>query len=98
LAIAQAESGTPMVFHLEAHEEEEKLQLQIETYPTSERGMGSIIKPYLTDIDSFYLSAGELHSFEVSEEELLEFFSWEELPVCTPAGLRWSSQVIEEGL
>lgn len=96
LAIAQAESGTPTLFHLERTGDGETFSLRIETFPTSERGMGSLFMPYLADNDSHYLNSGELREFEVTRDELMEFLGYDDLPVRTEDGLRWSGELLSD--
>jgi len=88
LSIAQAESGTPLVYELDAGGEE--YSLTIRSFPTSDRGIGSVIIPFLSDNDQYFLSSGTLNQFDVSEPELSELLDRENVPVVVNGELNWA--------
>ncbi|WP_232820534.1 hypothetical protein [Halorussus litoreus] len=96
LAIAQAESGTPNVCEIER--EGEAFRIDVSTYPTDQRGLGSMIIPYLGEADEYYLSSGAAGSFTLSRAELAEFLTLEDVPVKLDGTLRWSADVSPEDL
>jgi hypothetical protein len=91
LAIAQAEGGTPFVYEVTPVGDE--FEVGIRTYPTAERGMGSLVMPHIEDIDCHFLSAGSISEIRLSGPELQQVLSLEDLPVKVDGQLYWSTQV-----
>lgn len=94
ISVAQTESGVALLCELE--ELEEGYEFTIHTYPTESKGMGTMFLPFLEGVDCHYLSAGELDSFEVGQEELLNLLALENYPVRVDGELRWSSNMLLE--
>jgi hypothetical protein len=88
LSIAQAESGTPYICEID--ESGEEFSLSIKTYPTSDRGLGSVFMPFLEDNDTYYLSSGSLEEFDLSRAELAEFLHKENAPVLVDGEFKWA--------
>ncbi|MFU1781836.1 hypothetical protein ACM16X_10685 [Haloarcula japonica] len=91
VTVTQAESGTPNMLKIET--EESGYTVKMTAYSTDNRGLGSLIIPYIKSIDEHYLSSGTIGEFSVSESELLRFLSMEEVPVRTENGLHWSTSL-----
>ncbi|EMA07028.1 hypothetical protein SAMN05443574_104223 [Haloarcula vallismortis] len=91
VTVAQAESGIPNVLKIEP--EGNEYTVNMITYTTDNRGLGSLIIPYIENIDKQYLSSGTIGEFSVSESELLRFLNMEEVPVRTENGLHWSTSL-----
>jgi hypothetical protein len=89
LSIAQAESGTPLLYELGAGEDAE-FELAVRAFPTSDRGMGSLVIPYLESNETHFLTSGELDTFELDADELRSFFALEDAPVRVAGELQWS--------
>ena len=68
------------------------------TYPVGEFGLGSIVRPILPDEVPHYLSSGTADIFDLTESELKEFLSLEEIPVVVNGELLWSSSLDVESL
>jgi hypothetical protein len=94
-AIAQAESGVPNVCHVQAvdGDGDDRFELEYRAFPTSDRGMGTLIIPCIETNDTHYLSAGTVDTFELSRNELVRFLSLEDVPVVVENELRWSSEL-----
>ncbi|MFB6211252.1 MAG: hypothetical protein ABEI76_06920 [Halobacteriales archaeon] len=92
LTIAQAESGTPYLCELNRAETAAggEFSVDIQTYPTSERGIGSMFIPYLQENETYFLSSGHLETFTLTAEELRSFLNREEIPVRIDGDLAWS--------
>ncbi len=97
LAVAQADSGTPLVWELTALEDDQ-YEVEMKTYPTCERGMGSLIVPYFESNNEYFLNSGTLEPFTVSAGELLRLFIMEDFPVRMDGQLRWSSEITHSEL
>lgn len=96
LTVTQAAGGTPYVCEIERAES--GFALRLNAYPTSERGIGSLVKPYLDDNDWYFLNVGRLKTFELSETELVRFLELEDVPVIMGGSLYWSSELDRETL
>lgn len=96
LAIAQAENGTPNVCVI--HRAGDGYELEYRTYPTTDRGMGSLVIPHLVDNSRSFLSSGTIATFEISRDELVRFLSLEDIPVKIDGELRWSSTISSDEL
>ncbi|WP_117595291.1 hypothetical protein [Haloprofundus halophilus] len=93
LAIAQAESGTPLLCVVEECEDSERYTVQIRGYPTDRSGMGGLILPYVSSNEEYTLNSNSQLSFEVSKSELAELLQLEEMPVRLRHELRWSNKI-----
>ncbi|MFB6300396.1 MAG: hypothetical protein ABEH65_09065 [Halobacteriales archaeon] len=95
LTIAQAESGTPYLCELGLTDgtTSEEFSVEIQTYPTSERGIGSMFIPYLQENETYFLSSGRLETFTLTAEELRSFLNREEIPVRIDDELAWSREI-----
>ncbi|EMA46296.1 hypothetical protein [Halococcus saccharolyticus] len=91
LAIAQSASGMPNLINLKP--EENSFDIELETYPTSQRGIGSLVVPYMDSISRYYLSSGVIGPFSITQNELERFFKLETVPVRISGKLRWSDQI-----
>jgi hypothetical protein len=91
-AIAQSESGVPNACYV--HERDgDRFELEYKTFPTSDRGMGTLVTPCIDGNDVRYLSSGSIDTFELSRNELVRFLSLEDVPVVVENELRWSSEL-----
>ncbi|MFH5798577.1 hypothetical protein [Haladaptatus sp. CMAA 1911] len=95
IEIAQSESGTPFVCHL-GRAGDGRYELGITTYPTIESGMGALFTPFISDIETYFLSGGEVNTFSVDEETLVRFLRLERIPVIVDGELSWSTEVNPE--
>ena len=62
------------------------------TYPTHEKGMGTVSTPFIDGCDEYYLVSGGSGQFTLSGEELRDFFNLEEGPVRANNKLTWRSE------
>lgn len=90
-ALTQAESGIPMLIHLDRTGDDE-FDIEIETFSTSDRGLGSVFTPFLDHTEQQYLSSGKLDSFTLSTNEVEWFLNLEMLPIKVDHRLRWSNE------
>jgi hypothetical protein len=90
VGITQPESGTPI--HCEVTEKGDTYELDVKTYPTTQKGMGSMFMPLLGDQQKHYLNSGDLETFEVTAPELSSFFQLENMPVIYAGDLYWSQE------
>lgn len=89
--IAQAESGMPIMF--EVTPAEEGFTVTMNTYPTAQRGMGSLVIPCFETMEQNFLSSGSISEVTVSAAELERVLSLEQLPVKIDGELRWSTEL-----
>ncbi len=92
LSIAQAESGTPLVCEVEKQEGDTNL-MRFRGYPTSDRGLGSIVYPFVENNEEYYLSSGSINEFEVTPSEMYDSLSKENVPVMINGELHWADEL-----
>ncbi|WP_256544836.1 hypothetical protein [Halobellus inordinatus] len=63
------------------------------TYPSAEYELGSMVVPYIPDNETYYLSSGTADTFELTEMELDDFLSLENIPTLIDGSLRWSENL-----
>ena len=93
LAIAQAESISPILCEITAGAIESEFELSMKTFATSNIGMGSLFIPFLDQSSSYYLSSGTIEEFSVTVEELEALFSLENVPVRINGDLSWTDEL-----
>ena len=91
LAISQAQTVVPNL--LKIKDTNSPFKVEYRTYPTAESGLGGMVSPYLTSDNERFLSSGSTRTFEISQEELEQFLSIENIPVKLNGELRWSSDI-----
>ncbi len=96
VSITQPENGTPNLCEITSNEGE--YQVEYKTYPTTNRGMGSLVIPIIDGNKDYYLSSGSLDTFEMSKQELAQFLGLENIPVRIDGQLRWSGDINVETL
>ena len=94
LAIAQAESSTPLLVEVETNGE--MFDVEFELYPTRQSGMGSMFVPYLGDNDEYVLNSNHLQWGSVTREDLQNFLRLEDMPVRFEGTLRWAQNLEAE--
>jgi hypothetical protein len=92
LAIAQTEGGVPCVCAVRAVGDD-RFDLEYRVFPTTSRGMGTLVIPHLESVRTHYLSSGAIDTFELSRDELARFLSLGEVPVVVENQLRWSGEL-----
>lgn len=92
LAITQAEDGTPMLLEIERNGVDQ-FTVEVETYPTSSMGLGTLMKPYIEGEDTQYLASGSLNTYQISTDELRQFLSLGQIPLRKNGRLYWSDEL-----
>lgn len=91
MAIAQPENGTPNLCEITPMGE--TFAVEYKTYPTTNRGLGSLVMPIVEGNENYFLSSGSIETFEMSKPELAQFLSLENIPVRIDGQLSWSHEV-----
>ena len=91
LAITQVDGGPPNLSKISRADI--GFQLEFETYPTSQRGIGSMVIPLIRGNNEYYLSSGTVLKSNITDTALGEFLSIEEMPVKVNGHLYWSDQI-----
>ena len=91
LSLAQTDGGPPNVCSIERQDDGYELEWQ--THPSTSFGMGSLVIPWIDDVDEYHLWSGNSRSFELSREELRQFLSLETVPVKIDGSLVWSDEL-----
>lgn len=89
--ITQSKSGTPYLLSVESIQSN-LFEMEIRGYPCVERGMGSLITPYLEGSDTHYLNTGTIDSFILSRSSLSSYLSRQRNPVFLNGELYWSDE------
>lgn len=89
--IAHADSQTPLLYEIET--KEDGYELDIETYPVREHGMGTIFQPKIEGNEEWYITSGTIDTFRMSQAELESFLSLEICPVRIDGKFAWSGTV-----
>ncbi|SFG09190.1 hypothetical protein SAMN04488063_1396 [Halopelagius inordinatus] len=77
---------------------ENRVAVDYRIYPGSANGMGALVKPFLPGNEQHYIASGSVDVFELTESELAEFLSLENVPIISDGGLRWSSTTSVEDI
>jgi len=96
MTVTQAASRTPNL--LEIREVDDEFAMSIRMYTTDETGLGAVYSPHLRDNSEYFLNSGEIGPFRVSNEELGDFLTLENVPVKADGELYWSSSLSAEDL
>lgn len=88
MSVAQPASGTPNLGELSKNGDEYSLGLR--TYPTDFAGLGAVYHPNISQNQTYFLSSGKIGEFTLSESELINFLSLENIPVRFDGDLGWS--------
>jgi hypothetical protein len=91
MAITQSENGTPNLCKIKSVGD--AFSVEYKTYPTTQRGIGSLVIPIIEGNNNHFLSSGSLDTFEMSKSELEQFLSLENIPVKIDGQLYWSDCV-----
>ncbi|WP_336022531.1 hypothetical protein [Halobellus salinisoli] len=71
----------------------QKFDVDYRTYPAAAYELGSLVVPYIPGNESYYLSSGTVDTFTLTEAELSEFLSMENIPVVVNNSLVWSDDL-----
>ncbi|WP_266076909.1 hypothetical protein [Haladaptatus caseinilyticus] len=94
IEIAQSESGTPILCDVTTETDtDDEYDVQLITYPTVERGMGSIITPFIENIETYFLNGGSTPKLSVDRDTLVQFFRLEQIPVIVDGEFGWSTDI-----
>jgi hypothetical protein len=77
----------------EIAEVDDSYRVEYVTYPVGEFDIGSMVRPIISDDTPHYLSSGTADVFDLTESELRDFFSLENIPVLIDGELCWSESL-----
>lgn len=89
--IAQSKTGAPNVCIL--NKDPASLTVRMGTYISAGTEKGSMFTPYIEEIDKYYLLPGMTDCLEVTESQIEEFFSLQNVPVLIDGSVEWSDTV-----
>lgn len=93
LSITQSETRTALLAELE-RSGEDRYELTLQGFPTEAAGLGGGFIPYLVQAENtYYLSSGEIDTFELSTDELSEYLGIAPIPVRLDGELTWSDAI-----
>jgi hypothetical protein len=91
--ITQPESGTPAIFEVETSPIDDQITVDFRTFPTSDRGIGSMLIPMIRDNQMYFLSSGSLRNFEMSKKDFMELLGMDIVPLRINGEFTWSDIV-----
>ena len=89
-------NGTPV--SLDLTQRDDGYEVMLRGYPTVQCAMGSMLTPHIGTNSERYLNSGVIDTFEVTTEELREFFNQGVIPVLIDGDLTWSDELLENEL
>lgn len=92
LAIAQAESGSPVLLELE-ESGSGSYGVSMTSFITSEGGMGSLFIPFVGETSKYFLNSGAVEQFKLTTDELTHLLSLENVPLRINGKLVWSNEM-----
>ncbi len=95
LAIAQAESGTPLLLDIKK-DGDNQYNVAMKGFPTTSGGMGGLFAPNLEQVNSYSLNSGSTPLSTLSRQQLLDFLQLEQMPVRINDRLRWASELASD--
>jgi len=63
------------------------------TFPSAEYELGSLVVPYVPGNETYYLTSGTADVFELTQSELTDFLSLENVPTMVDGSLYWSDKL-----
>ncbi|MFB6157071.1 MAG: hypothetical protein ABEJ34_04435 [Haloferacaceae archaeon] len=85
--------GSPPNAPVVASIAEDGYELEYRPYPTTRITTGSMICPYVSDDNDYYLFSTVVDTFELDRESLADFLAMETVPVRHDDGLSWSDEL-----
>ena len=92
LAIAQAESGLPVLCEISTTGDPDEVEMTYRSFPTNHQGMGTLVMPMVESSSNYYLGLSRSNQHTVSREEVIEFLSLEDGPVVIDGKLHWADE------
>ena len=93
LTIAQAESGTPLLYSLDEIDGQEKYELSIKAFATTSGGMGGVFIPHIEGVEEYHINSGHIGNFVLKKDQLHKFLSLENVPIQIEQQLKWSDDL-----
>jgi hypothetical protein len=88
ITVTQSEGAIPNILRIER--ENKRYSVEMTTYTTDYRGLGTIFTPFIGDNNDYFLASGSVPEFKTNKQELLDFLDLETVPVRIGGDLYWS--------
>ena len=95
-SVAQVQAMLPNMCEISRNDDE--FDVDYRTFPSAEYELGSLVVPYVPGNEIYYLTSGTADVFELSESELIDFLSLENVPTLIDGSLRWSDELSLESI
>mgnify|MGYP000209321451 CR=1 FL=1 len=93
LSVVQSESGVAV--YCEVFDKPgEQFEVSYHAFNTSRAGIGSLIRPALTDSMPYYLSSSGVSNTDLTADELREFLALEQIPVIYDDTVYWDREFL----
>ncbi|KPN30957.1 hypothetical protein SY89_01698 [Halolamina pelagica] len=92
VTISQSDSGTPLLLTCDERGPDQ-VTVTYHEYPTATFNVGSMTRPYIEENGTQYLAVGEMATFTVSYERLVERLSDHRIPIVVDGELWWTNSI-----
>ena len=92
VTISQSDSGTPLLLTCDERGPGQ-VTVTYHEYPTATFNVGSMTRPYIEENGTQYLAVGEMATFTVSYERLVERLSDHRIPIVVDGELWWTNSI-----
>ena len=89
--VVQPESGLPYLLSVEGDGPE--YEVSVQSYPNGDRGIGSLFRPVVGEIEQYFLGSGSKGPFIMEPPNLRRLLRAEEVPVRYDGELHWSHEL-----
>ncbi|WP_254280158.1 CHAT domain-containing protein [Haloarcula marina] len=96
ITVTQPSGGSPNRLKIERIGDE--FEVDITTYPTDERGLGTIHMPFIGTNNRYYLASGTIGTFRVTEDELRDYLNLENVPIKFEGESIWSDSFLNKDI
>jgi len=92
-SIVENQSGTPNKLNIEPTCDE-RYEMTLFGYPTLSTPMGTMFVPQLSDENTYCLNSGQMNTYSLTKDELVDFLRKQDVPVDLDESLQWSMDLI----
>ncbi|ELZ85881.1 hypothetical protein C453_08698 [Haloferax elongans ATCC BAA-1513] len=93
ISVVQTENGTAVLCEV-TQLDSDAYHLSYQVYPTSRCGLGSLIRPAFPNNDSYYLGSQRINDVKMTQNELRDFLSLENMPIIYNDSIHWDDRFL----
>jgi len=95
VSITQPKSSVPLQCDIR-QERQNRYELALTTFPSTDRGIGSLFRPHINHVSKYYLNGGYIDNYYLNREDLIEFLGLERFPAIYLDNIRWTTSLEDE--